>query len=73
MEVTVPLHPDPQKRELRRIRAQLPDDTTQEEFWQFVVMTGNILFGNALDPPEEGQFRTTWNPRASLDENFKVA
>ena len=69
MKIVMPLEPDPRMRgpeDLRRAKADLPDDTTQQEFWDFVALLGISLFG---EEKQEGQ--QTWNMHGSLKAHSK--
>ena len=75
MDINMPLAPDPRMRDegdLRRIKAEMPDDVTQEEFWNFVVMAGAQLFGTKGKPEAlTGHCLSSWNPMESFKENFQ--
>jgi hypothetical protein len=72
MKIKMPLHPDPQMKGpegLRHIEADLPDDITQSEFWEFVALAGSQMFGDK-EEEREGRQVSTWNPVDSLKSNF---
>lgn len=65
MKLRMPLYPDPEKRQMRVIDLDGPDDLTQEEFWDFVCLYGGQLFGER-EEIEEGKSRSVWSPAESL-------
>jgi hypothetical protein len=72
MKIEMPLPPDPQGMKLRRVVAEMPDDTTQEEFWNFVVLVGTQMFGEKT--PREGrdnEFHSRWDLMGSLERYGK--
>lgn len=75
MKLRMPLYPDPEKHQLRMIDADLPDDLTQEELWDFVLLLGFQLFGEEVGEKDGVSRCKGWNPAASLRqyELFKAS
>jgi hypothetical protein len=67
MEVRMPLYPDPEKHQMRVVELNGPDDLTQEEFWDFVLLMGGQLFGER-EQIEDNKSRSVWYPAFCLRE-----
>ena len=71
MQLLRSLEPDVQKKSLRDIKAELPDDITQKEFWNFVRLIGAQLFGEKAGVAEKAGRTDTvylWNIKGSFEE-----
>lgn len=62
----MPLPFDVKSDKFRDIEASFPNDTTQEEFWGFVLLVANQLFGISKDLGE-GKSISRWNALSSLE------
>ena len=72
--INMPLTPHPRMRDkddLRKIKAEMPDDVTQREFWEFVIMAGTRLFGTKEPEAISGQYVASWNPIESFNVSFR--
>jgi hypothetical protein len=59
MNVTMPLGIDKNAQTLRRAKAEFPDDMSEEEFWNFVCLTGSSLFG--MQTQVKDKILTSWD------------
>jgi len=67
MNFEMSLVPDMEAKQLRKIVADLPNDLTQEEFWQFVALAGTTLFGHSKEEsPVES--KSEWDIVGSFQE-----
>ena len=64
MNFEMPLVPDMETQKTRRIYVDIPNDTTQEEFWQFVALIGTTLFGY----PDDLEDTSEWDIVGSFQE-----
>jgi carbon storage regulator len=62
---------DAKARTLRKIEASFPQDVTQEEFWNFVMLAGSQFFGEQTAGRTENETKSSWNPQASLDAHLQ--
>lgn len=69
IKITMPLYPDMQEKKSRTIEASLPDDTTQEEFWNFVLLTSTQLFG--VKKEVKRGVLSNWDALGSLTEHLR--
>jgi hypothetical protein len=70
MNFEMPLVPDREAQKLRKIVADLHNDTTQEEFWQFVALAGTTLFGYPQfgENPDGVMGKSEWDIVGSFQE-----
>jgi hypothetical protein len=70
MNFEMPLVPDMEAQKTRKIVADFPNDTTQEEFWQFVALAGTALFGYPKfdENPDGLEGKSEWDIVGSFQE-----
>lgn len=61
-KITMPLLPDMEAQKSREIKASFPEDTTTDEFWDFVMLAGTQILGYRKES------RSDWNFQLSLSE-----
>jgi len=59
MKIYMLLLPDMKNKVMRQINADLPDDLTQKEFWDFVKLVGSQLFGETSESGDS--IYSKWN------------
>jgi len=60
MKMKMGLLPDMKKQASRSIEAEFPDDLSQEEFWNFVMLMGANVFGEETQR-SEGEISSQWD------------
>ena len=70
MKMKMGLLPDMKKQAVRGIEAEFPDDLSQEEFWNFVMLMGTNAFGEETQR-SEGEFSSQWDILGSFEQWVK--
>lgn len=60
----------PLRPELREVKAEFPDDMTEEEFWNFVCLAGTSIFGMQTEI-KDNETLHSWDMISWLKRNIK--